>query len=93
METPDIEYCLSDFNTNIHFNCSCPSLNMACIGNIRNNETQSNNIFVPEEMQNEIFNRKSVGVYKKWIEIFLSFIEKENIPENFDSVLKFFFNW
>ena len=52
--------------------------------------SSSSCLLIPEAMQNKIFNCKSSGVYNKWHDKFIKYINENNYPESFESILNFF---
>lgn len=52
--------------------------------------TDDSNINIPKQMQDKIFDCKSASVYENWHKKFKEFIEQEDLPENFESILKYF---
>ena len=45
---------------------------------------------IPLEMQDKIFNCKSVAIYRKWQEKFIEYIQEHDLSEDVNSMLSFF---
>ena len=58
-----------------------------------NNQSESQfNFNVPKEINDQIFNCKSVAIYDKWHCMFISYLEDNNLPETLESILLFMKN-
>lgn len=84
-----------NFNLNVHFDCNCSKIDEPCNKllqmastsstiAISNESVEESKINIPKEMQDRIFNCKSVGVYEVWHKRFMKFIQDNKMLENFE---------
>ena len=50
----------------------------------------STSVSIPHDLQDELFNCKSVDVYRNWHSKFMDFVQTSGLSETFESVIQFF---